>query len=106
VVKLGSTAKLDANGAVVFAPVQVACAPGSFAYLSVTVAENVKGFIASGTTNTEVQPCTGQVQSLSVAVIPTQRAFTTGIAFGQAQLQVCGNGCIEAVDQHTIRITK
>jgi len=48
VLKLGNKATLDANGAVVFAPVKVVCAPGSQAFLSVTVTENVNGFIASG----------------------------------------------------------
>jgi hypothetical protein len=103
-VTLGRTATLDARGAVVFAPVDVVCPPGSYTALSVTVAENVGGNIASGTTRTQIQPCTGSVQSLNVAVIPTQKAFRTGVAFGQAQLDVCTTTCSTAVDQHNVRI--
>ena len=106
-VQLGNQATLDANGAVVFAPVKVVCAPGSQAYLSVTVAENVNGFIASGTASTEVQPCDGTTQSLRMAVIPNQRAFKKGLAFGQASLSICDfNGCRNIVDQHNIQIVK
>jgi hypothetical protein len=105
-VKLGKTARLDANGAVVFAPVKVTCRPGSFTQLSVTVAENVGGNIASGTTFTEISPCTGTQQKLQIAVIPTQKAFRAGTAFGQATLQSCTDICRTTVDQHTITITK
>jgi hypothetical protein len=105
-VKLGQTAKLDANGAVVFAPVKVTCRPGSFAHLTVTVAENVGGDIAGGTAYTDIEPCTGTQQKLQIAVIPTQKAFRTGVAFGQATLQTCTTTCLTSVDQHTITITK
>ena len=106
-VKLGSTATLDANGAVVFAPVKVVCRPGQYASLSVTVAENVNGDIASGTTYQEIEQCDGTVQNLQVAVIPTQKAFKKGIAFGQAKLEYSGNnGYHTAVDQHNIQIVE
>ena len=106
-VTLGNQATLDANGAVVFAPVKVVCAPGTFAFLSVTVAENVGGFIASGTAGLEIEPCTGTTQKLTVAVIPNQRAFRKGLAFGQATLNFCDStGCHNPVDQHNIQIVK
>jgi hypothetical protein len=105
-VQLGNQATLDANGAVVFAPVKVVCAPGVQAYLSVQVTENVNGFIASGQTST--QPlCDGTTQKLREAVVPTQRAFKKGVAFGQAFLEVCDfNGCRNLVDQHNVQIVK
>jgi hypothetical protein len=107
-VKLGQRATLQANGAVVFAPVKVTCRPGSYTSLTVLVAENVNGKIASGTTFTQVDPCTGRPQSLQVAVVPTQRAFKAGLAFGQATLQTCNDSgsCKTAVDQHEITIVK
>jgi hypothetical protein len=105
-VKLGQSAKLDANGAVVFAPVKVSCRPGSYASLTVTVAENVGGNIASGTTYTEVEPCNGTQQKLQIAVIPTQKAFKAGVAFGQATLRACDYDCKTTVDQHNITIKK
>jgi hypothetical protein len=107
-VKLGQKATLQANGAVVFAPVKVTCRPGSYTQLTVLVAENVNGNIASGTTYTQVDPCTGQPQSMQIAVVPTQKAFKAGLAWGQATLQTCNqNGeCRTAVDQHEITIVK
>ena len=106
-VKLGNQATLDANGAVVFAPVKVVCAPGAQAYLSVTVTENVNGFIASGTANPILRPCDGTTQKLQATVVPTQRAFKKGVAFGQAFLEVCDfNGCRNIADQHNIQIVK
>lgn len=105
-VKLGNQATLDANGAVVFAPVKVVCAPGVSAFLSVQVTENVNGFIASGVAND--QPvCDGTTQKLREAVVPTQRAFKKGVAFGQATLTICDfNGCRGIVDQHNVQIVK
>jgi hypothetical protein len=107
-VKLGQRATLEANGAVVFAPVKVVCRPGSYTAITVLVAENVGGNIASGTTYTQVDPCTGQPQSLQIAVVPTQKAFKPGLAWGQATLQTCDDSgtCKSAVDQHEITIVK
>jgi hypothetical protein len=103
---LGNKATLDANGAVVFASVKVSCTPGKTTYLSVTVTENVGGFIASGTGNATA-PCKGHNVTTSIAVTPTQRAFAKGVAFGQAELSVCGGaGCDELLDQHNIQIVK
>jgi hypothetical protein len=92
---------------VVFAPVKVVCAPGTSAWLTVTVAENVGGFIASGTAGQQVELCSGTTQPLTVAVIPSQRAFRKGLAFGQATLNFCDfTGCHTAVDQHNIQIVR
>jgi hypothetical protein len=105
-VQLGNTATLDANGAVVFAPVKVVCAPGVSAFLTVEVTENVNGFIASG--GASDQPlCDGTTQSLREAVVPSQRAFKKGVAFGQAFLNICDfSGCRQIVDQHNVQIVK
>jgi hypothetical protein len=103
-VTLGTTAVLDARGAVVFAPVEVVCRPGSYASLTVAVTERVGRDIASGVTYTDFAECTGSVQALEIAVSPTQRAFRKGVAFGQARLQVCDYECHTAVDQHNIQI--
>jgi hypothetical protein len=89
------------------APVTVVCAPGASAYLSVTGAENVNGYIASGTANPQVQPCDGTTQQVRVAVVPTQRAFRKGVAFGQAWLEICDStGCRQLMDQHNVQIAK
>jgi hypothetical protein len=102
-VKLGSTARLDANGAVVFAPVKVTCSPGSYAFLTVAVTENVGNAIASGQRSLQV-PCDGTQQSLSVSVTPTQKPFRKGVAFGSADLQVCEYSCVLVRDEHNIDI--
>ena len=109
VLKLGATATLKANGAVVFAPVRITCQPGANAFLGVTVTEAVNGgFIASGTGVTDSIPCTGSPQSISQAVTPSQRAFTKGVAFAQARVDVCNSvGCATEVnDQRIIQIVK
>jgi hypothetical protein len=103
-VSLGAKATLDANGAVVFAPVKLACQPGSYAYLTVSVTENVGNAIASGQAQTPIESCTGTQQSLQVAVTPTQKPFRKGVAFGSASLQVCASSCRTVVDQHNIQI--
>ena len=103
-VTLGDTAVLDAKGAVVFAPVNVVCQPGSYASLNVSVTQNVGSGIASGTTYTQIQQCTGSVQSFEIAVVPTQKAFRRGVAFGQASLYVCLYTCHTALDEHNIEI--
>jgi hypothetical protein len=104
-VKLGNTATLDAKGAVVFAPVKVTCTPGDFAELSVSVTENVGNAIASGMASQDVQPCTGSVQKVTMAVTPTQKPFKRGVAFGQAWLQVCNSfSCHTFQSQHNIQI--
>ncbi|GAA5180550.1 hypothetical protein GCM10023322_13100 [Rugosimonospora acidiphila] len=108
VLKLGATANLQANGAVVFVPVKVTCQPGASAYLSVTVTENVGGgFIASGSGSTDSLTCTGHSQTVNEAVVPTQRAFAKGVAFAQTQMSVCGSvDCARASDQRVIQIVK
>jgi hypothetical protein len=105
-VSLGSKARLDANGAVVFAPIKLACTPGAYTYLTVSVTQAIGNAIASGQTYTAVDECTGTQQKLSVAVTPTQRPFRKGVAFGQATLRVCTDRCKTVVDQHNIQIVK
>jgi hypothetical protein len=103
-VQLGRTASLQANGAAVFTAVNVVCAPGQYASLTVTVTEAVGNTIASGQTVRDIESCTGRPQKLSVAVTATQRPFAKGIAFGQAALFSCSGGCGTVRDERTIRI--
>ena len=105
-ITLGNKATLDADGAVVFAPVKFACTPGSYTSLTVSVTQNVGGRIASGSTYEEIEPCTGKEQSRRLAVTPTQRPFRKGVAFGQSRLQVCGPAarCKTVRDEHNIQI--
>jgi N-acetylmuramic acid 6-phosphate (MurNAc-6-P) etherase len=105
VLTLGKTATLDANGAVVFAPVTVACPPDAQAFLSVSVTERVGNSITSGSVGIQAT-CTGTPQRLTVAVIPTQAPFKKGVAFGSASLDVCDYTCQHVVDQHDIQIVK
>jgi hypothetical protein len=104
-VTLGRSAKLDANGAVVFAPVKIACTPGSYTSLTVSVTENVGGKIASGVTGQQIRACTGKDQTLRIAVTPTNFPFRRGVAFGQARLTVCDYSCTDVADEHNIQIT-
>ena len=104
-VKLANQARLDANGAVVFAGLKVTCPPGTSAFYTVTVTEAVGRDIASGSTSDEVDACTGRAQNISVAVTPTQHPFRRGVAFGQARLTVCNQfACKTFRDQHNVQI--
>jgi hypothetical protein len=108
VLKLANQANIDANGAVVFVPLRFTCRPGSQAYVSAEITENVGGFIASGSGSTRNElNCSGKAQSVTLAVTPTQRAFAKGVAFGEAYLQVCNsNGCQTVADQRNVQIVK
>jgi len=102
---LGNTATLDANGAVVFAPLTVACRPGASAYLELDVTEAVGDAIASGSTSERIDACTGGRQKLKEAVTPTQKPFRKGVAFARARLDACDpTGCKTLTDQHNIQI--
>jgi hypothetical protein len=104
-VKLGNNARLDANGAVVFPSVRITCQPGSFTTLTVAVTENVKGDIARGVRSQSID-CTGGVQKFDLAVTPTTKAFVKGVAFGQAELDVCTSDCRSYFDEHNVNIVK
>jgi hypothetical protein len=108
IVSLDRTAYLDADGAVVFAPVKLSCTPGSYTQLTVLVSQNVGGAIASGETTERIEPCTGKPQSIEVDVIPTQKPFKVGIAYGSAKLQVCDSvgPCKTVRDRHNVRIVR
>jgi len=109
VLTLGDTASLDAKGAVVFASVTVVCPPGSQSFLNLSITEKIGNSIASGTTNLQgpAAACDGTPQQLTVAVIPTQQPFKKGVAFAQANLDVCGfSSCQEASVQKNIQIVK
>lgn len=105
--ELGSTAKIDANGAVVFPSVAFICRPGMSAYLSITVTEAVDGAIASGNTYRAVSDlCTGAAHQIKVPVTPTQRPFQPGVAFAQASLELYGSGTSTVLrDEHNIQIS-
>jgi hypothetical protein len=105
-VDLGKRARLDANGAVVFAPVTVACMPNAYAYLTVKVTQANGDSIASGQKTREVKPCNGKKQKVELSVTPTQRPFRTGVAWGEAELSVCTNYCRSLSDEHLITIVR
>lgn len=106
--KLGNKARLDANGAVVFTPVKVACTPGAeYAMVSVEVTQAVGNGIAKGDRSVQIQECTGYEQRVELAVTPDQRPFRKGVAFGSASLQICDHkGCRVVFDERTIEIVK
>ncbi|WP_329108881.1 hypothetical protein OG792_09585 [Micromonospora sp. NBC_01699] len=107
IVKLGAKARLDANGAVVFAPVKVACTPGSYSTLTVQVTQAVGNGIAKGEKTVSIQECTGDEQKINVAVTPDLKPYRKGVAFGSARLEVCdGRGCVSLYDERNIQIVK
>ncbi|MEV4629703.1 hypothetical protein AB0J90_25900 [Micromonospora sp. NPDC049523] len=107
VVSLGAKARLDANGAVVFAPVKVACTPGGSAYLVVEVTQAVGNGIAKGEKVFTVPECTGDQQKINVAVTPDLKPYRKGVAFGSARLDVCDQtGCKSVYDERKIEIVK
>jgi hypothetical protein len=105
-VKLAKKARLDANGAVVFAPVTLTCTPGSYTYLTVRVTQAIGDSLASGQKSREIRPCTGNPQKIELSVSPTQRPFRTGTAWGEAEMSVCSAKCTTVYDEHLITITR
>ena len=103
---LGDTARLDAKGAVVSAPVTLTCMPGRTAYLYLKVTQKVGPGIATGTTSREIS-CTGTPQEIRLSVTPTGRAFHRGTAYGAASAAACYRGnCTELFDEHVITIVR
>ena len=95
-VVLGKSAPIRYGGAVVLPYAYVACAPGDFGYLSISLTEKVGTKVTSGSGYDQFQ-CTGQVETVRVPVTPPSGspAFVVGRAFGQAQFNDCGySGCI------------
>jgi hypothetical protein len=88
---LGSTAQIAAKGAGAYPFAYVACAPGSYASLSISLSESVGKSIASGSGSTDVT-CNGEIETITVPVAATGKAFAKGTAFGQATLFSCGPG--------------
>jgi hypothetical protein len=102
-ISLGSTAKVDAKGAVIFVPVSFTCQPGVYAFFNVQVTQKAGSGVATGAAGQNVT-CTGSVQQLNVAITPYGKAFKKGVAFGQASLNVCAYDCQVFQDAHDIQI--
>lgn len=106
-VQVGSSAILDAKGAVIAVPVTVVCAPGGSGTLSVSVTQTVGQDIARGSAFVDTGACTGRFQTIDLKVIAFTNPFRRGAAFALAEFNVCDfSGCLPTQDQREIRIQR
>jgi hypothetical protein len=102
-VALANTATFGAKGAVVTVSVKVTCQPGGFSFLNVQVTQKSGSGIAVGRGGQDIT-CTGSVQELNIPITANGKPFKKGVAFGQANLTVCGYECEAFQDAHDIQI--
>lgn len=94
-VVLGKTAQLQYRGVVAVPYAYVACTPGDYAYLSISLTERTGKTVTSGYGSQQIN-CSGQIQTIRIPVTPPSgsHVFVKGTGVGQAQLQDCGyEGC-------------
>jgi hypothetical protein len=107
-VRVLSPATLIAKGAAVSVPVEVTCAGGQFAEVSVSVSQRVGSGTATGFASDDV-PCTGQRETTSVTVLPDSgsNAFRKGTGFARAVIFGCTERfCGSETDSRTISIVR
>ncbi|MFF5056935.1 hypothetical protein ACFY1S_27490 [Micromonospora sp. NPDC000663] len=104
---LGSTGKLDANGAAVFVPVTVTCSKATEFDVTVKVAQAVGQTMRAGTTVRRVT-CAATTQEVRIAVIPVERPFAQGVAFGVVSANSCDPGptCNAFIDEHRFDLAR
>jgi hypothetical protein len=104
---LRSSARILDKGAVAKPSAYVVCQPGDLAQLNITLTEAVgKRGLASGNGFSQSFPCTGQIETITVAVVASLpgKPFVAGRAFGQASLFDFSNGT-EASTSRTVTLT-
>jgi hypothetical protein len=87
---MGGTAHIVARGAAAKPFALVACQPGDFVQLTISLTERSGKGLASGTGSVDSFNCTGQIETITVPVSATGRPFVKGTGFGQATLFDCG----------------
>ncbi len=102
---LGSTAQIVAKGAGAYPFAYVACQPGSFASLYITLTEKSGKGIASGSGSTQVN-CNGEIETITIPVAATGKPFVKGTAFGQATFYACGpSSCGQTTVSGNVKMT-
>ncbi|MFJ6166304.1 hypothetical protein ACIQH6_14425 [Micromonospora orduensis] len=106
-IALGSTGRLDANGAAVFVPVTLTCSKATEFDVTVKVAQAVGETMRAGTTVRRVT-CAAATQEVRIAVIPVERPFARGVAFGVVSASSCdpGPACTTLVDEHRFDLAR
>ncbi|MET8234585.1 hypothetical protein ABZS77_28305 [Micromonospora sp. NPDC005298] len=104
-IALGTTGKLDANGAAVFVPVTLTCSRATEFDLTVKVAQAVGETMRAGTTVRRVT-CAAATQEVRIAVIPVERPFARGVAFGVVSASSCDPTCATLTDEHRFDLAR
>jgi hypothetical protein len=102
---LQTTATVVNKGAAALPTVLVACQPGDFAFLSVTLSEKSGSGIAAGTSPPTQVACNGEIETFVIPVTPTTKPFVKGTALGQATLTDCPFQCVTSTDTENVRLT-
>ncbi|MGW5559209.1 hypothetical protein ACWER9_18550 [Micromonospora sp. NPDC003944] len=92
-IAIGGTGKIEANGAAAIVPVTVTCTKAIEFDLTVKVAQAVGQTMRAGTTVRRVT-CVEGAQQVRIAVIPVERSFAAGVAFGVLDANPCDPYCI------------
>ncbi len=102
---LGPTAQIVAKGAGAYPFAYVACTPGSYASLTISLSEKSGKGIASGSGSTDVT-CNGEIETITVPVSATGKPFVKGSAFGEATFFSCGPiFCGQTTVSGTVKMT-
>ncbi|TNH29276.1 hypothetical protein FHG89_13090 [Micromonospora orduensis] len=106
-ITLGTTGKLDANGAAVFVPVTLTCSKATEFDVTIKVAQAVGETMRAGTTVRRVT-CAATTQEVRIAVIPVERPFARGVAFGVVSASSCdpGPACTTLTDEHRFDLAR
>jgi len=82
----------------------VVCQPGDYVDLSISLTERSGHAIASGTGDQDFN-CTGQIETVTVPVVATNKPFAAGKAFAQASFFDCGyTGCFQTNASRTVTL--
>jgi hypothetical protein len=105
VVQIGSPGLLNARGVSVTVPVNLVCSPGASGSVYLQVTERVGSEIAQGSGWADLGACSGSLQTVSVTVTASGKAFRKGTAFASANFYVLNSsGFLVATDQRNIAL--
>jgi len=101
---LGGSAVILARGAAARPFVYVACQPGSYTELRLSLSERSGKGIASGKGRVEQIPCNGQIETITIPVTAKGRPFVPGTAFAKASFTSCYYSCGNATVSHNVKL--
>ncbi|MCG5465139.1 hypothetical protein AB0K35_32955 [Micromonospora sp. NPDC053740] len=100
---VGATGKIEAKGAAAIVPVTVTCSKAVDFDLTVKVAQAVGQTMRAGTTVRRVT-CAEGTQQVRIAVIPVERPFAAGVAFGVLTASPCDPYCTPMHDERPFNL--